>query len=256
MSERTSNRLWSTEWKIVLIVMAIPLAFAFATHLIWSFVIVREFFSAATADLNISKPFTAIMWLMLAIITLFTPTKRLKSPLAFLVGDIAVKWNAIKSAGSDIDPDTKRKKQLEILLTVIYLIILTASYFYILKNIVKYDENYQFLENTWILTLLFYIIVIGVFLSFTSFIVWKLEDIEENNDKDDAERQKQKTIYSIVLITWVLAALGLWNGLSSYVSDYVKKQDNWIIKWIYETLWWEQKDLGDGGEIDIFDNNK
>lgn len=254
MSDRTNNRLNTNEWRTILLIIALPLMFAFASHLIGSFYIVKDFFSAATADLNISKPFTAIMWLMLAIITLFTPTKRLKSPLAFLSGDIAAKWQALKMQGKDLDSDTKFKKRLEIVITVIYLVIMTSAYYYIIKNIVQYDENYQIVEKTWILTLLYYIIVIAVFLSFTSYIVWKLEDIEENNEGDHAERQKQKTIYSIVLITWVLTSIGIWNGISTYVSNYVKKQDNGIIKSIYDTLGGDQQSLWDWKDIDIFDD--
>lgn len=256
MSEKGNRTLSDSNGKMLLIlaIVWLPLIFAFWSHVAWSYVIAKDFFSL-TSDVStdsLKKVFTALMWLIMCIITLFTPTKALKSPLAYLAEQIASKWENLKNVKNE--PDAKKNAYLEIIINIIYLTVMTASYYFIVKNIVQYDSNYAMMSNSWVLTVLLFGVVVAVFLAFTSFIIWKLQEIDDSSSTvEEEKRQQQKTLWSIWLIIWVLVSLWVGNSLLWTIDDYFKNQKDWVMKSIYENLWGSKENLWDWETIDLFD---
>jgi len=247
----TNEKIEKKSWKtiIVLAVIALPLAIAFWAHIAGSYVAAKDFFYADTVTADLLKTvFTALMWLIFTIITLFTPTKALKSPLSYIAETIANKWDGLKNMKDE--PEKKKTIYLEIWINTIYLVILTASYFYIIKNIVKYNDNYTMDQSSWVLTVLLFWVVIAVFLALTSFMVWKLQEIDDSWESEDA-KQQTRTMWSIAMIVWVLTSLAIGNGLINYIDNYVQEKGEWVIKDVYDNLGWSKENLWDGGVFDF-----
>jgi len=228
-------------WKVLFILAIVwfPLWLAFFWHVIWSYTSLKAFFWVEIISWDYLKNvFTTIMWLLLCAITLFTPTKKLKSPLTYLASEIVKKWDSLGEVTND--KDKRNNIYIEIIIYIIYLIATSSAYYYIIKNIVKYNTDYTLAPWVWILTVFLFLIIVAIFVIFTSFIVWKLEDLDEDTFYDINEKRQQKTYWSIWLMVWIIVSIWLWNYTLKTVDKYIKDPNrSSIIKSIYETLWWD-----------------
>ena len=130
--------------------------------------------------------------------------------------------------------------------TAIVLIILTATYFFIISNLISVEDGN--VDGT-IYSVVLKLVVIAAFLAFTSFVVNKFEEIDGSSQNSE-DVETKRNIWTIALIVWVISVIGIGNGLANYVNDQINNNDS--LNSVKEILGGENGDNGVGDEsIDI-----
>jgi len=190
----------------------------------------------STNDIWIDKlkdVFLILLAIIAAMITLFTPSKKIKSPLNYFAEDFQKKASKIKGQQ---DPEVKKQAIVATAITSIVLLILMASYFFIIRNIVSVNDG----QVDWtIFSVLLKLVVIALFLAYTSFIVNKFLEIDSATWNTE-EQETKRNMWTIALIVWVISVIWIGNGLSDYVNKQIDTDNN--LKRIKEILGWDSWD--------------
>ena len=152
----------------------------------------------------------------------------------------------IKSA---IDYEKKREKYVALWVNAIILLAFTAVYFFIIKNLVTI-ESWTVSDS--IFSVLIKMITIACFLYFSSFIIWKFNEIDNSSIEDEGKKETKRNVWTVWLIIGSLVVLWLWNWLWAYLNDALFKKNNSVWNQLKEVLWWDywENSIGDD-TIDI-----
>lgn len=178
---------------------------------------------------DLKNVFLILLAIIAAMITLFTPSKKLKSPLNYFAEDFQNKASKIKGQQ---DPEAKKQAIVAMAITSIVLLILTASYFFIVRNIVSVNDGQ--VDGT-IFSVLLKLVVIALFLAFTSFVVNKFLEIDSTEGGE--EQETKRNMWTIGLIVWVISVIGIGNGLGDYLNKQIDENTN--LRQVKEILGWD-----------------
>ena len=156
----------------------------------------------------------------------------------------------IKSA---IDYEKKREKYVALWVSAIILLAFTAVYFFIIKNLVTI-ESWTVSDS--IFSVLIKMVTIGVYLWFSSFIIWKFNEIDTDTTTDEWAKETKRHTWTVWLIIGSLVVLWLWNWLWAYLNDALFKKNNSVWNQLKEVLWWDWENWIGDDTIDIFNNKK
>lgn len=197
-------------------------------HLVsWSFYVSQSFFGFGDSALDASggigmdalkSVFLIFLGLIAAMITLFTPSKQLKSPINYFATRFQVSGASYKGT---TDPEARKQIIVTTAINAIVLLILSASYFFILNNIVT--VNGATVDGS-IFGVLLKLVTIGIFLWFTSFIVGKFEEIDGSGGQNE-DKETKRNMWTIGMIIGIITVIGIGNGLWTYVETLIDGND-------------------------------
>lgn len=175
---------------------------------------------------------THTLTMLMVILLLFTPGKQNVSPLHYFANELAEKiYLYMNFNDKEVDSRGFEEKNwilTSVLIDTVVAIVMTTTYFFILKKVNHPDISYLYM--------IFYLVFIYIIVSVNSYFTTLIERSEElmitwSKQQDGITYIQKKNIYTIVLILVTIFTLTGWEVLSKSWAEYVKGKDFPIVRW-------------------------
>lgn len=175
---------------------------------------------------------THTLTMLMVILLLFTPGKQNVSPLHYFANELAEKiYLYMNFNDKSIDSKWFEEKNwilTSVLIDTVVAIVMTTTYFFILKKVNHPDISYLYM--------IFYLFFIYIIVSVNSYFTTLIERsellmVEWSKQQDWLTYIQKKNIYTITLIIVTIFILTGGEVLSKSWSEYMKWQDFPIVRW-------------------------